>query len=128
MAKGLEVCHKIDFTPTQTHTSSFPFSGSFLPFICSWIYHLSSEQLSVFWALWALGALQEKEEGELSLVGEQLEFLGMAEDVLSSGVKGGQGEVMFYWENERIRPCTDRSSLGLEFTDFRGDLTHPDPC
>lgn len=35
---------------------------------------------------------------------------------------------MFYWENERTRPCTDRSSLRLEFTDFRSDLTHPDPA
>lgn len=69
-----------------------------------------------FWC-WALGALQENEEGELSL--------GMAEEPAeSSGVKGGQGEVMFYWEMRGSDPA-DRSSLRLEFADFRGGLEPP---
>lgn len=71
------------------------------------------------------GSAGDRGRGVVLGVGEQLESLGMAEEPAeSSGVKGGQGEVMFYWEMRGSDPA-DRSSLRLEFADFRGGLEPP---
>lgn len=96
MAKGLEVCHKIDFTHTLRHP---PFLSlvhfcllSALGFITS---PVNSSQYSGLLVLGS-GGSSEGGRGVVLAVGEQLEFLGMAEEAAeSSGVKAGQGEVMF---------------------------------
>lgn len=86
---------------THTQTSSFPFSLSFLPFICSWIYHLSSEVFRILGFVvlgfgGSSGGTGEQGQGVVLGVGEQLECLGMDEEPAeSSGGKGGQGKVMF---------------------------------
>lgn len=57
---------------------------------------MNSSQYSGLLVLGSGGSSGEGGRGVVLAVGEQLEFLGMAEEAAeSSGVKGGQGEVMF---------------------------------
>lgn len=138
MAKGLEVCHKIDFTHTHTHILLFHFLFHFC-LLSALGFVAFPVKFSVFWDFWcwALGAFQEgqeNEEGELSLVWESSWNArgGMRSQQRAQERREDRERRCFSGKIKRVRASTHRSSLRLEFADLQallltGGLNHPDP-